>query len=178
MPTRKHILRRDTFVVIKKWVRLLVEAVTGYQTGSIYRQYKDVVGSIFPPGDSCDHKAVAIKSFPGNLEMCGKRSLCIQYGWKEVRRCHQGGIKEFKKIIFVARDPMQSIYSQFQRDVTGKVDGVVKELADNIDAEWPERALPKWNWPRSSETTGKTEYTRPWPKVRIGTSSYCDLRIL
>lgn len=124
------------------WVRLLIEAATGLYTGSIYHQTKDLLGSIFPSGTSpCDKSMVAIKALPGNLEMCGKRHFCVQYGWREVRKCHQGGVREFKKTIFVARDPLHSIYAQFQRDVTAKMDGVIRELSDNIVTEWPERAI-------------------------------------
>lgn len=104
------------------WLRLLIEVATGIYTGSIYTD--ETLSALFPTEDRCGLRMSVIKGHPKSFEVCDNY-LCIKQhpahsNRKYYLKCLGGTIKNFKKFLFVARDPMKSIWSEFQLIVSGQ----------------------------------------------------------
>lgn len=137
------------------WTRVLIETITGAFTGSVYLNDNDL-SNIFYTEVRCGLRMAAIKGHPTNFERCGDY-LCLARGRYEVRKCKKGMIYNWKRFIFIARDPMKSIFSEFQRLSSGKHDGLVEVitpgkiqnfidwgnvLADDIKHDWDQKLYP------------------------------------
>jgi len=137
------------------WTRVLIETITGAYTGSVYLNDNDL-SHIFYTEVRCGLRMAAIKGHPTNFDRCGDY-LCLARGKYEVRKCRKGMIYNWKRFIFIARDPMKSIFSEYQRLSSGKHDGLVEVvtdskiknfinwanvLADDIQHDWEEKIYP------------------------------------
>lgn len=137
------------------WTRVLIETITGAYTGSVYLNDNDL-SQVFYTEVRCGLRMAAIKGHPTNFERCNDY-LCLVRGKHEVRKCRKGMIYNWKRFIFIARDPMRSIFSEFQRLTSGKHDGSVIKvtpafsesfvsianiLADDIAIDWENKIFP------------------------------------
>lgn len=104
------------------WVRLLVESVTGVLTGSVYTNDQSLQ-NVFEGEDRCGVRLSAVKGHPFSFDPCGEY-LCLTNGPRDMKqKCKNGMIKNFKKFIFVARDPIKTFVAEFQRFLTNSHNG-------------------------------------------------------
>lgn len=117
------------------WARLLVEKVTGVHTGSIYSD--DSLSNLFETEVKCGLRLSAVKGHPESFFRCGPKDshLCI-YSKKEYLKCKSGRILDFKRFLFVARDPMKALFAEFQRLMTGGSHTGVLLRADHFKPLW------------------------------------------
>ena len=124
------------------WVRLLIESATGIYTGSIYTD--ETLSPLFPTEDRCGLRLSVIKGHPRSFETCDNY-LCIKKSPAHTNRkyylkCLGGTIQNFKKFLFVARDPMMSIWSEFQLIVSGQHNESVRSNDRNMIRYWQTHA--------------------------------------
>jgi len=99
------------------WVRLLIESVTGVLTGSVYTK-DESLEKIFEGEDRCGVRLSVVKGHPFSFDPCGDY-LCLTNGPRDMlQKCKRGMIPNFKKFIFVARNPMKTFVAEFQRFLT------------------------------------------------------------
>ena len=117
------------------WARLLIEYATGYYTGSIDVADKELEQS-FPGEISCNYSNSVIKAHPVDMLLtAGNQSVgfvatgksdtdTVRFG-RQKEKCRTGGIADFDRVIFIARDPYPAIFSDFQRDYTSSHVGAI-----------------------------------------------------
>jgi hypothetical protein len=132
------------------WVRLLIESATGTYTGSIYSD--PGLATLLPMEARCGLRMSVIKGHPENFSRCGPLYLCIDNGPQEIKKCRTGMIYEWKKFVFIARDPMRSIFAEVQREITLQHSGVVTEVDESVLEMWNTHSVRianeiriKWN---------------------------------
>jgi hypothetical protein len=87
--------------------------------------YEDDELSLMFKGDhACGIRTSAIKGHPFSFEISASNTIHV-YDSKIKKKCRKGSVNEFKRFIFIARDPFRSIFADFQRGVTGKHAGTL-----------------------------------------------------
>lgn len=59
----------------------------------------------------------------------------------EKKKCNKGLVDKFTRFLFIARAPMKSIFSEFQRLKTKKHDGTLVEITDFLRGAWKRISL-------------------------------------
>ena len=116
------------------WTRLLIEGITGVLTGSVY-EGDTALEEVFPGEVRCDTRLSAVKGHPFSFDPCGT-ALCLNNGPKIRDKCKRGRIRSWGKFLFIARDPMSSILSEFQRHVSGSHSGVATKVSRYLKSRW------------------------------------------
>jgi hypothetical protein len=97
------------------WCRLLIEYATGIYTGSVYNDPSLV--EILPGEIACNRRVSLIKIHPHtNGYKSGENPFGLgKYFKSDNSKCAKGAIKEFKRAVFLVRDPYDAIWSEYQR---------------------------------------------------------------
>lgn len=97
------------------WCRLLIEYATGIYTGSIYNDAS--LAEILPGEFACNRRVSMIKIHPHtNGYKSGLTPFGIgKYFKTDNNKCAKGAIREFKRAVFLIRDPYDAIWSEYQR---------------------------------------------------------------
>lgn len=123
------------------WTRLLLEASTGYYTGSMYED-KYLVKTFQQEKASCSSKLLAIKAHPHlqhisdfHQNQTTDNSISLPYVYRNLpKKCQHTDISTFlDKVIFLVRNPFDAIWSEFQRRATnGQHNRVLQYSNDKI----------------------------------------------
>jgi len=111
------------------YVRLLVEYATGIVTGSIDVKSSSYLKSLFKGESACGKRTILVKGSPDELTLipteheikapkAGHRpGKLLHFQHKDGRKkCNRGMIHYFDRLIFLSRDPYETIYSIIQSE--------------------------------------------------------------
>lgn len=118
------------------WVRLLIERMTGFYTGTIRLDDQDVLKSIFPGEGFCGLRLVAVKGHPPSFEL-RPNGLVIQgnYFKDSILNCKKGKVKFFDRVIFIVRNPYDAIWAEVQRTAPDDIIDSYLSYDNGSDAE-------------------------------------------
>ena len=132
------------------WSRLLIEYATGVYSGSMEVndiEYKNsFVGEVY-----CSVNTSIIKAHPQDLYFNQQEPLITFKSRIQLRKCRRGFINNFKRVVFVTRNPLDAIWSNFQLQLTKSHTGNVIAISFNRNS-WTNFAIQsaqdwfdKWN---------------------------------
>jgi hypothetical protein len=144
--SEERMLERTTPVLMSfpgsgnTWTRLLVEYATGHLSGSVDVNDNELKNHL--QGErACGLRTSIVKGHPSDLVL--NQFDEIKFVFKGQRKkCAKGMIREFKRVVFIAREPYSAIFSDFQRQVSGSHIGRItpEYLLDNRSV-WEEAAV-------------------------------------
>jgi hypothetical protein len=111
------------------YVRLLVEYATGIATGSIDVKSTPYLKSLFKGESACGKRTILVKGIPEELTLiptehekmapkaAHRPGKLLHFQHKDGRKkCNRGMIHYFDRLIFLSRDPYETIYSIIQSE--------------------------------------------------------------
>ena len=114
---------------ISTYVRLLVEYATGIATGSIDVKSTPYLKSLFKGESACGKRTILVKGTPEELTLipteheimapkaAHRPGKLLHFQHKDGRKkCNRGMIHYFDRIIFLSRDPYETLYSIIQSE--------------------------------------------------------------
>ena len=124
------------------WIRLLTEYSTGYYTGSIYN--RDIVlDRDFIGERQCSLAVSAIKAHPQDILWRQNRHGKFYVTFKDRAsrlKCNGGGAHDFRRAVFIARNPYGCILSEYHRTVMSTTRGNSHQMAVTMErfnrTEW------------------------------------------
>jgi hypothetical protein len=116
------------------WLRKLIEFSTGIYTGSMDSTDNELL-SIFPGEKACGLRMSVLRTHPHFLDV-QKGKLKFRY-LPQDQKCKRGLIREFKRMIFLVRNPHDALWSYYQLLNTLSHGDYIRE--DTFDAD-------NWNY--------------------------------
>ena len=92
------------------WVRFLIDRVLSLPSGSLYNDTELL--TFFPGEMTCQHNMSVIKAHPDHFPY---RILFDRYTAAFPGKCTRRGIYKFDSMILLLRDPLRSIWAEYQR---------------------------------------------------------------
>lgn len=100
------------------WLRILIKHLIGYGTASIYND--PTLSHMVPCEGHCTHRVAAVKAHPNDILLTENKQLLAKHN-PAVQKCFAGST--WSRVLFVGRDPFDSLFSDFHLFVTGSHSG-------------------------------------------------------